>query len=111
MWNNWVLILSLALVTYVSRLLGIEALIGRQVNSRVEMYFHFVPAGVISALVVSQLFVTNKGQLSLSIPVLVGGCVVAVCMKITKSFLLAIILGVVVGALVNQLIHLHTIPL
>ncbi|WP_066371947.1 AzlD domain-containing protein [Neobacillus fumarioli] len=105
MWNNWLLIIILAILTYISRIAGIEALIGRQVNSRVQMYLNYVPAGAISALVASQLFYIKNGKISLSFPVIVAGIIVAICMKIFKSFLLSVIIGVIAGSLITHFIR------
>jgi len=103
MWTNWILIGLLAVTTYISRIIGIEVMKGRKASSTLRLYFNYVPAGILSALVVSQLFISKDSQIQISFPIIIGGLVTALTIKISKSFLPSVIVGIVSGLLIRNL--------
>lgn len=104
MLSHWILILLLALSTYISRILGIEIMGGREISPAMRLYFNYVPVGVISALVVKQILVPENGHLSVSLPVLTACIIAAIVVKKTKMFLPSLVIGGIIGLLVRNLL-------
>jgi branched-subunit amino acid transport protein len=104
MLNNWLLIAILAVTTYLSRLIGLEVMAGRQVSPTLRLYFSYVPAAIIAALIMSQILHTENGHTTVSIPVLAGCLAAAITIRFSKRFLLSVIVGMVIGLLVRYLI-------
>jgi branched-subunit amino acid transport protein len=97
MLNQWLLIGLLAVLTYLSRMIGVEAMAGRQLSPTLRLYFSYVPVGIMSALIMKQIFLPAEGSLSFSLPVLIGCLVAAISVKISNMFLPSVIIGVVIG--------------
>ena len=104
MFNNWILIGLLAVSTYLSRIIGMEMMARREINSTLRLYFNYVPIGIISALVVKQILVPTNGQLVISFPILIGCLTTATAIKLLKAFLPAVLIGATIGWLVRYLI-------
>ncbi|WP_141433807.1 AzlD domain-containing protein [Bacillus sp. 03113] len=99
MLNQWILIGLLSVSTYVSRIIGVEIMAGREMNPTLRLYFNYVPIGIISALIIKQILVPSDGQLVISIPVLIGCLSTAISIKIINMFLPSVIIGAMIGLL------------
>lgn len=99
--NVWLFIGLLAVSTYLSRIIGLEIMAGRKMSPALHLYFQYVPVGIISALIIKQIFVPTDGQLSLSFPVLIGCVSTAFAILTTKRFLPSVGIGILVGWLVR----------
>ncbi|MCQ2010229.1 AzlD domain-containing protein [Sporolactobacillus sp. STSJ-5] len=99
MLNQWFLIGALALVTYLSRVIGLEFMSRWKMNPTLRLYFNYVPIAIIAALLVKQIVLPFHGGLTLSIPVLLSCIGTAVMILLTKRFLPSVIVGVVIGVL------------
>ncbi|WP_052398585.1 AzlD domain-containing protein [Geomicrobium sp. JCM 19039] len=53
--QQWLLIIGLAISTYISRLIGLEAMTRIKASPLVELYFRYIPASMITALIVVQM--------------------------------------------------------
>ncbi|WP_052364003.1 AzlD domain-containing protein [Geomicrobium sp. JCM 19037] len=53
--QQWLLIIGLAISTYISRLIGLEAMARIKASPLVELYFRYIPASMITALIVVQM--------------------------------------------------------
>lgn len=104
MFKQWLLIILLALSTYLSRVLGVEFMAGRKMKPSLRLYFNYVPIAIISALIIGQILPTSNGQMVISIPVLVGSLVTAVTIRVLNMFLPSIIIGMAVGLMVRYLL-------
>lgn len=104
MLNYWTLIGLLAISTYISRIIGIEMMAGRELSATMRLYFNYVPIGIISALVIKQILVPTDGQLTISLPVLIGCLSTALTIKITKMFLPSVVIGSIIGWLTRYAI-------
>ncbi|MET1249373.1 AzlD domain-containing protein [Sporolactobacillus sp. STCC-11] len=103
MLNQWILIGALALVTYLSRVIGLEFMSRWKMNATLRLYFTYVPIAIISALLVKQIVLPLHGGLILSIPVLLGCLSTAAMILITKRFLPSVMIGVLIGVLFRYL--------
>lgn len=104
MLNNWILIGLLAVSTYLSRIIGMEMMAGREMSSTLRLYFNYVPIGIISALVIKQILVPTNGQLVISFPILIGCLTTAITIKILNIFLPAVLIGAIIGWLTRYLL-------
>ncbi|NGQ94204.1 AzlD domain-containing protein [Brevibacillus sp. SYP-B805] len=103
MLNNWILIGLLAVSTYVSRIIGVEIMAGRKMSPILRLYFQYVPVGIISALIIKQIFIPTDGQLAVSFPVLIGCLSTAITIQIIKMFLPSVVIGVMIGLLARYM--------
>lgn len=99
MLNQWFLIGALALVTYLSRLIGLEFMSRWKMNATLRLYFTYVPIAIISALLVKQIVLPLHGGLILSVPVLLSCLGTAAMIVLTKRFLPSVVIGVFIGLL------------
>ncbi|KXG09492.1 hypothetical protein AT864_02211 [Anoxybacillus sp. P3H1B] len=97
MLNHWLLIGLLSVSTYLTRLLGVEVMAGRRMSPVLRLYFSYVPIGIMSALIIKQVFLPAGGELTFSPPVLLGCLAAAIVMKISNLFLPSVVVGVVIG--------------
>lgn len=104
MLNNWVLIGLLSISTYISRIIGLEIMAGRELSPTLRLYFNYVPVGIISALIIKQIFVPTDGQIAISFPILIGCFATAVTIKIKNTFLPSVVIGVAIGLLARYFI-------
>ncbi|MBO8177118.1 MAG: AzlD domain-containing protein [Bacillus sp. (in: Bacteria)] len=95
--NHWILIGLLAVSTYLSRFIGVEIMARRKMSPTLRLYFTYVPVGIISALIIKQIFIPTDGQLHISFPVLIGCLSTAITIKIIKKFLPSVVIGVIIG--------------
>lgn len=102
----WVLIIVLCIVTFLSRLMGVEIMAGRVLNPTLRLYFNFVPIAIMVALIVDQIFTTNHGSSSISLPILGGSIAAALMIKVTRSFLLTVVIGILVGLGIRYWLHI-----
>lgn len=101
MLNHWILVGLLFVFTYISRIIGIEIMAGREMSSTLRLYFNYVPIAIIAALIVKQVLVPIDGQITISLPVLIGGFFTIIINKVTKNFLLSVIVGIIFGLVVR----------
>lgn len=104
MLEHWILIGLLAVSTYISRIIGIEIMAGREMSATLRLYFNYVPVGIISALIIKQILVPTDGQLAISFPVLIGCLATAITIRIVKIFLPSVMTGAIIGWLTRYLI-------
>ncbi|MDP5276745.1 AzlD domain-containing protein [Chengkuizengella axinellae] len=102
MLNHWFLIGFLSVTTYLSRIIGLEFMAGQQMSPTLRLYFQYVPIGIITALIMKQVLIPGEGQLSISVPVLVGCISTAIAIKVIKVFLPSVAIGVLFGLLVRH---------
>lgn len=100
--NFWFLVILLAVTTYLTRAIGAEIMVGREMGPTMRMYFNYVPIGIIMAIIIKQIIVPVEGQLVISMPVLIGCLATAFAIKKTRMFLLSIVIGVAVGLVVRS---------
>jgi branched-subunit amino acid transport protein len=79
-------------------------MVGREMSPTMRLYFNYVPIGIITAIIIKQILVPVEGQLTLSIPLLIGCIATALVIKKTKMFLFSIVVGVVVGLAVRYVL-------
>ncbi|MGI6451291.1 MAG: AzlD domain-containing protein [Desulfitobacteriia bacterium] len=101
MLNPWLLIGLLFLVTYGSRIIGIEIMAGRKMSPSLRLYFNYVPIAVITAIIVKQVLIPVDGELTISLPVLIGGFFTAAANLLTKRFLPSVLIGIIIGLAVR----------
>jgi branched-subunit amino acid transport protein len=101
MLNQWLLIGILAISTYLSRLIGIVFMARQKMSPSLRLYFNYVPIAIIAALLVKQIFVPTDGQLTISLPVLIGCISTVIAIKVMRMFLPSVVIGIVVGLLVR----------
>lgn len=99
MLNNWILIILLAITTFLSRIIGLEIMARQKMNPTLRLYFSYVPVAIISALIVTQILSTPNGQLIISYPVLISCLATAIAIKTIKMFLPSAIIGIAIGLL------------
>ncbi|PTM56795.1 AzlD domain-containing protein [Desmospora activa] len=97
MFHNWILIGLLTVITYLSRIIGVEIMAGRKMSPTLRLYFQYVPIAIITALIIKQIFIPTDGQLTLSLPVLIGCLSTAIIIRITNWFLPSVAIGVMAG--------------
>ncbi|MCL1631662.1 AzlD domain-containing protein [Sporolactobacillus sp. CPB3-1] len=103
--NQLLFIGVLAAVTYASRLLGLTVMAGRNLSPAVRLYFNYVPAAIMVALIIKQIFVpSGGGHLVVSLPVLAACLAGAAAIKLIKKFLPSIVIGIATGLLVRFLL-------
>lgn len=95
--QQWLLIIGLAISTYISRLIGLEAMTRIKASPLVELYFRYIPASMITALIVVQMMSPENGHTYISIPVLIASIVGMLTMLRSKSLLLSLITGILSG--------------
>lgn len=99
--DHWILIALLSVSTYISRIIGVEIMAGREMSPGLRLYFNYVPVAIISALIIKQILVPADGQVVISLPVLIGCLSTAIVIKKFKSFLPSVVIGVIIGLLVR----------
>ncbi|MCM3400419.1 AzlD domain-containing protein [Oceanobacillus profundus] len=97
--NNWMLIALLTISTYLSRVIGVEIMAGREMNATLRLYFNYVPIAIIAALIANQMLVPTDGGIALSLPVLIGCLATAITLKVIHTFLPSLIIGIAAGLL------------
>ena len=101
MLSHWILVGLLFILTYISRIIGVEIMAGRKMSPSLRLYFNYVPIAIISALIVKQVLVPIDGQLTISLPVLAGCFCTFLTIKINKRFLPSVIVGIIIGLVVR----------
>ncbi len=99
MLNHWILIGLLSVSTYISRIVGVEIMAGREMSPTLRLYFNYVPVAVISALIIKQILVPVDGQLVISFPILIGCLSTGIAVKKIKMFLPSVMFGAIIGFL------------
>ncbi len=99
MLNHWILIGLLSVSTYISRIIGVEIMAGREMSPTLRLYFNYVPVGVISALIIKQILVPVDGGLVISLPILIACLSTAIVVKKIKKFLPSVVFGAIIGVL------------
>jgi branched-subunit amino acid transport protein len=93
----WLIMIALAVGTFLIRISFIALLSNRVVHPLIARALRFVPAAVLSALVIPQILTRNNTlQISFSNPQLIAGIVAAVVAWRTKNVLFTILSGMVV---------------
>ena len=95
--NVWLIMIALAVGTFLIRVSFILLLSNREIHPRVSRALRLVPASVLSALVVPQILTRDHSLLiSFANPQLLAGVVAAVVAWRTKNVLLTILSGMIV---------------
>jgi branched-subunit amino acid transport protein len=95
--NVWLIMIALAIGTFLIRVSFILLLSNREIHPRVSRALRLVPASVLSALVVPQILTRDHSLLiSFANPQLLAGVVAAVVAWRTKNVLLTILSGMIV---------------
>ncbi|MDN4619071.1 AzlD domain-containing protein [Paenibacillus sp. PsM32] len=102
--EQWILILVLCIVTFLSRLIGVEMMAGRILHPTLRLYFNYVPIAMMVALIVDQIVITDQGSTSISLPIIGGAVAATLMIKVTRSFLPTVIIGVLVGLGIRYLL-------
>ncbi|WDF50730.1 AzlD domain-containing protein [Paenibacillus sp. KACC 21273] len=102
--EQWILILVLCIVTFLSRLIGVEMMAGRILHPTLRLYFNYVPIAMMVALIVDQIITTDQGSTSISLPIIAGAIATTLMIKVTRSFLPTVIIGVLVGLGIRYLL-------
>lgn len=93
----WLIMIGLAVGTFLIRVSFILVLGKRQVPPLLSRSLRFIPASILSALVVPQILTRNNVlQISLTNPQLIAGIVAAVVAWRTKNVLFTILSGMIV---------------
>ena len=98
------LIITLAIITYLSRLIGLEVMTKIHVTPAIKTYLQFVPISIITALVVIQIMTPEGGLTYVSIPITIAAISSGVTMFFSKSLPFALIIGMVCGIVTRLLI-------
>ena len=93
----WLIMIALAACTFLIRISFIVILSNREVHPLIARALRFVPASILSALVIPQILTRNNSlHISLDNPQLVAGIVAAVVAWRTKNVPFTILSGMVV---------------
>ncbi len=93
----WLIMLGLAVGTFLIRVSFILVLGKRQVPPLLSRSLRFIPASILSALVVPQILTRNSTlQISVSNPQLIAGIVAGLVAWRTKNVLFTILSGMIV---------------
>ena len=93
----WLIMLALAVGTFLIRISFIMLLSNREVHPLITRALRFVPAAVLSALVVPQILTrANSLRISPRNPQLIAGVVAGVIAWRTKNVLMTILAGMIV---------------
>jgi branched-subunit amino acid transport protein len=93
----WLIMIALAVGTFLIRSSFIFLFSNWEVHPLIERALHFVPASVLSALVIPQILTRNNSlSISFTNPQLIAGIVAAVVAWRTKNVLLTILSGMVI---------------
>lgn len=103
--NNWPLIAGIAVITYLSRIAGIEMMAKRPLPPKIKTFFRYVPIAMMTALIANQVVFSEDRGMNLSYPMLFGCIACAVVLQTSKRFLLAVVAGVLVGLTARYLLH------
>lgn len=95
--NAWLIMIALAIGTFLIRVSFIALLGSREINPLFSRGLRFVPASVLSALVLPQILTRDHSILiSSANPQLLAGVIAAVVAWRTKNVLLTILSGMIV---------------
>ncbi|EZH66927.1 hypothetical protein DH09_03015 [Bacillaceae bacterium JMAK1] len=98
------LIVVLAVITYMSRLIGLEIMTKINVTPAIKTYLQYVPISIITALVVIQIM-TPEGNLTyFSIPITIAAVSSGVTMFLSKSLALSLIVGMICGIVTRMVV-------
>ena len=93
----WLIMIALAIGTFLIRISFIMLLSNREVHPLIARALRFVPAAVLSALVIPQILTRNNSlRVSFTNPQLTAGLVAAVVAWRTKNVLFTILSGMAV---------------
>ena len=93
----WLIMIALALGTFLIRISFIILFSNREVHPLIVRALRFVPASVLSALVLPQILTRNNSlRISLTNPQLIAGIIAALIAWRTKNVLFTILSGMVV---------------
>ena len=93
----WLIMIALAIGTFLSRISFIHLLSNREVHPLISRALRFVPAAMLTALVVPQILTRNNTlQISFANPQLIAGIVAAGVAWRTRSVFFTIVTGMLV---------------
>ena len=93
----WLIMIALALGTFLIRISFILLFSNREIHPLIVRALRFVPASVLSALVLPQILTRNNSlRISLTNPQLIAGIIAALIAWRTKNVLFTILSGMVV---------------
>lgn len=90
----WYIIIGGALVTILPRVLPVMLITKININSKVEIFLKYIPISILTALVFSELIISNN-KLSINISVLVAAAITCITAIKKNNLLLTVIVGVV----------------
>ena len=99
MHNYWVLLLVMAVTTYLIRSLPFAAFRFRIKSHFVRDFLYYVPYAVLSAMTFPAIFTSTK-----TYPSAIAGCVVAVALAYMKKGLLTVAVGAATAVFIVQMI-------
>ncbi len=101
----WLTIITVGILTYMTRLSSIVILGRRQIPARLSRALRFVPPAVLSALIFPELLLSSSDQtISIFNERLIAGLLAAIIAWRTKNVLLTIIVGMVVLVILRELL-------
>ena len=93
----WLIMIALALGTFLIRISFILLFSNREIHPLIVRALRFVPASVLSALVLPQILTRNNSlRISLTNPQLIAGIIAALIAWRTKNVMFTILSGMVV---------------
>lgn len=93
----WIIMIALAIGTFIIRGSFIFLFSNREIHPLIARALRFVPAAVLSALVIPQILTRNNSlSISLTNPQLIAGTVAGVIAWRTKNVLFTILSGMVI---------------
>lgn len=90
----WYIIIGGALVTILPRVLPVMLISKININSKVETFLKYIPVSILTALVFSELIISNN-KLSINMPVLIAAFITSITAIKKNNLLLTVIVGVV----------------
>ena len=93
----WLIMIALAVGTFLIRISFIILFSNREVHPVIARALRFVPASVLSALIIPQMLTRNNSlRISLANPQLIAGIIAAVVAWRTKNVLFTILSGMLI---------------
>ena len=104
----WLIMIALGVGTFLIRISFIALFGSREIPPLLQRALRFVPASVLSALVVPQILTRNNAlDFSLSNPQLIAGVVAGLVAWRTKNVLYTIMSGMIILWLLQALYHVR----
>lgn len=98
----WYIIIGGALVTILPRVLPVMLITKINLNSKVETFLKYIPISILTALVFSELIISNN-KLSINMSVLIAAFITCITAIKKNNLLLTVIVGVVSMAVLRMI--------